>query len=301
MNRHLVAVSQISAVLVASSLGSVLAKLALREVPAFTFAWLQTAFAILLMAVYTFGWRGERIPRGLGAGVWASILWLGIGNFAIVRVLFMLALERLPATTHTYLVNFTGIATMLLSIVILRERPSVQQIAGALVAIAGLRVFFREIPPAAERIGLVYLGIGIVVLASTNNIARRLSVLGGHGLSNNLMSTLALCAGGLPIVLIGLSTDWPPPVHGFAHWNIIAFNGLVAIGFGLAVWNYVLRTLRSYEASILAASTVIYTALFAIPILGERLGADQIAGILLMILGLVLVVIQRRNFVTGPT
>jgi drug/metabolite transporter (DMT)-like permease len=35
--------------------------------------------------------------------------------------------------------------------------------------------------------------------------------------------------------------------------------------------------------------------------LGERLGADQIAGILLMILGLVLVVIQRRNFVTGPT
>jgi hypothetical protein len=56
--------------------------------------------------------------------VWTSLIWIGIGNFTIVRVLCMLALDRLLATTHAYLVNFVGIATMLMSIVIVQERPS---------------------------------------------------------------------------------------------------------------------------------------------------------------------------------
>ena len=47
-----------------------------------------------LLTLYTFGLRRERIPGGLSRGVWASIIWVGIGNFTIVRVLFMLSLER---------------------------------------------------------------------------------------------------------------------------------------------------------------------------------------------------------------
>lgn len=58
-------------------------------------------------------------------------------------------------------------------------------------------------------------------------------------------------------------------------------------------WNSILWTLRSYEASILAASTVIYTALFAVPILGERLALHQIAGVALMLVGLSLVQVWR--------
>ena len=61
----------------------------------------------------------------------------------------------------------------------------------------------------------------------------------------------------------------------------------------MTVWNYVLRTLRSYEASILGASTVIWTALLAVPILGEQLAFNQIIGIGLMIVGLALVQVRR--------
>ncbi|MCB0098311.1 MAG: EamA family transporter, partial [Caldilineaceae bacterium] len=64
------------------------------------------------------------------------------------------------------------------------------------------------------------------------------------------------------------------------------------VGVGLTVWNQILRTLRSYEASILGASTVIWTSLLAIPILGETLDPNQMAGIGLMIVGLALVQVR---------
>lgn len=293
MNRHLTAIAQASAVIVSSCLASVLAKLALREVPPFTFAWLQIAIGGILLTLYTFGWRRERIPQGLGWEVWAYILWIGIGNFTLVRVLFMLSLDRLPATTHAYLVNFTGIVTMLLSIFLLRERPSLVQILGAGVALFGLRVFFREIPPPSEVIGVIYVAVGVLALASTNNIARKLAIATENRLSNYVLSTVAVWIGGLPVVLSGLVTDWPPAVSGWTSWGIILLNAVVTITIGLTVWNFILRTLRSYEASILGATSVIYTALFAIPILGERLALHQILGIALMLAGVSLVQVRR--------
>ncbi len=292
MNAHLTAIAQASAVLIAGSFASVLAKLALRDVPAFTFVWLQITIGGGLLTLYTFAFRRERIPPGLGREVWAYILWIGIGNTMIVRVLFMLALSKLPATTLTYLVNFVGLVTMWMSIVILREKPGAVQLLGAIVAILGLKVFFREIPPPAERIGVVYVAVGVLALASANNITRRLALVTENGLSNSVVSTVALWIGGLPVVLVGLFTDWPPAVSSGRHWGIIALNGVVSITIGLTVWNYVLRTLRSYEASILGTSTVFYTAFFAAPILGERLALHQIAGIVAMLAGVALV--QRR-------
>lgn len=115
---------QASTALVASCLAAVLAKLALRDVPPFTFVWLQIAVGGGLLTAYTNGLRRERLPAGLGRALWLHIAWIGIGNFAVVRLFSMLALARLPATTHVYLINFTGIVTMLMSVIVLRERPS---------------------------------------------------------------------------------------------------------------------------------------------------------------------------------
>jgi len=293
MNQRLIAIAQTSSVLILSSFAGVLAKLALRDVPPFTFVWLQIAIGGSLLTLYTFLLRRERIPKGLSREVWAYIIWIGIGNFTIVRVLFTLSLDRLPATINVYLVNFVGIVTMLMSIYVLRERPSVFQILGAAVAISGLRVFFREVPPPSELVGVIYVAIGVLALASTNNITRKLAIVTDNRLSNNIISTVALWIGGLSVVLFGLASDWPPAVSGWTNWGIIVLNAVVTITIALTVWNFILRTLRSYEASILAGSSVIYTALFAVPILGERLALHQIAGIVLMLVGLFLVQVRR--------
>jgi drug/metabolite transporter (DMT)-like permease len=288
-----IAIAQTLTILVLLSLGTVLTKMALSDVAPLTLAWLSVAIGMIVLSVYTFVIRRESIPRGLGRRIWWYIIAIGVCNFAIVRVMTMLSLERLPATTQTYLVNFVGFMTMGMSIFILKESPTIFQFIGAVVALVGLRVFFDEIPAAYELVGVGYVLIGIVALAYTNNIARKLAVITNYSLSNNIISTMALLIGGSITVLIGLLADGLPAVSGAANWAIILYAGVIMTALAMTVWNYILRTLRSYEASILGASTVIWTALLAIPILGERLALNQIIGMALMILGLMLV--QVRN------
>jgi drug/metabolite transporter (DMT)-like permease len=79
--------------------------------------------------------------------------------------------------------------------------------------------------------------------------------------------------------------DWPPPVVGWTNWGIILLNAIIGVAIVLTVCNYILRTLRSYEASILASSGVIYTAILAVPILGEVLALHQIVGIAMVLVG----------------
>jgi drug/metabolite transporter (DMT)-like permease len=301
MNQRLIAMAQTLTVLLASAFVGVLAKLALRDVPPFTFVWLQIAIGGSLLTLYTFQWRGERIPKSLGRQVWAYIIVIGVGNFTIVRVLFMLALDRLPATTHAYLVNFVGIVTMLMSIVVLQERPSLCQILGVGLAVAGLHVFFRVIPPPSELLGVIYVAVAVCALASTNNLTRKLAIVTHDSLSNTIISTVALWIGGLPVVVMGLLLDWPPPVVGWTNWGIILLNAIVGIAIVLTVFNYILRTLRSYEASILASSGVIYTAILAVPLLGERLALHQLVGIAMMLVGIALVQVRRGLWPGRPT
>lgn len=290
---RILAIIQTLTILVLVSLGTVLMKLALTDVDPFTFAWLSVAVGMVGLAFYTFVIRREQIPRGLPRIVWIYIVSIGFFNFFVARTALTLSLDLLEATTNTYLLNFVGFLTMGMSIFILKESPTIYQILGAVVALIGLRVFFEEIPPPSELWGVFLVLIAILGIAYTNNIARKVAIITHNDLSNNIISSLALLLGGGLLVLVGLAVDWPPQITGSANIAILFYIGLVMIAFCMTIWNYVLRTLRSYEASILGASTVIWTALLAIPILGETLSGNEVVGIVLMLAGLALVQVRQ--------
>lgn len=293
-----IAIIQTLSILILMSLGHVLMKLALNDVDPLTLAWLSVGIGMIILSVYTFAIRREPIPRGLSKQAWLYIIIIGVFNFVIVRVALTFSLERLSATTNIYLVNFVGFVTMGMSIFILKEAPMIFQLLGAIVAFAGLRLFFAQFPSTYELIGVGIVVVAITALAYTNNIARKLAMITDYSLSNSFISTMALLIGGSITVSIGLGTDWPPQVTGWQNWSVIFYVGIVMVGLSMTVWNYILRTLRSYEASILGASTVIWTALLAIPILGEQPTLNQFIGIGLMIVGLSLVQVRRGRLDT---
>ena len=290
---RIVAIIQTLIILIFMSLGTVLIKLALSDVEPFTFAWLSVAVGMIGLAIYTFVVRQERIPRGLPRNVWLYIIAIGFFNFFLARTTLTLSLDLLDATTNTYLVNFVGFVTMGMSIFILKESPTLFQLLGAVIALLGLRVFFKEIPPPSELRGVFLILVGIMGIAYTNNITRKLTIITNNQLSNNIISTMALLIGGGLLVLMGILVDWPPQITGAANYATLFYTGLVMIAFSMTVWNYILRTLRSYEASILGASTVIWTAVLAIPILGETLSGNEVWGIILMLVGLALVQVRQ--------
>ncbi len=297
-NERLVAIAQTLTILVFMSLGTVITKITLEDVAPITFAWVSVALGMVILSIYTFVIRGERIPKGLSREIWIYIIIIGLFNFVVGRITMTISLERLPATTNTYLVNFIGFITMGMSIFMLKESPTIFQVLGALVAIVGLRIFFDEPPTGYEIVGILLILVGITAVAFTNNLARKLGIITENKLSNTVVSTVALLIGGSLLTVIGLVVDGVPRISGWGNWFAIFYAGAFMVAFGLTVWNHILRVLRSYEASILGASTVVWTALLAIPILGERLGLNEVIGMVLMLAGLALVQVRRGNFNT---
>jgi len=276
------------------SLGTIFSKLALRSIQPITLTWTTIAVGLFSMVVYTFVIKRERIPN-LNKQVWIYIILIGFFNFVVSRYTQTFALNMLPAITSTYISNFIGFITMAMSIFILKEKPTIFQFLGAVIAIIGLKIFYIKIPATKEIFAIILILIGITGVAFTNNIARKLSIITNNELSNNIISTLAIVIGGGLSVIIGIALDWPPHIQGIISWGTILYVGIFSTAIGLTLWNKILRVLRSYEASILGSSNIIWTAILAVPILGETLSINQVEGIALMILGLILVQVRSRK------
>ena len=298
MNSRVSAILQALSVLLLMSFGTILTKIVLASIPPLTFAWTSIAVGMVVMSIYTFVIKKERIPPKLGKQVWWFIIAIGVCNFTISRMTRPISIERLPVVTNTYVGNFIGIITLVMSIFILKEYPSIFQVLGAAIAIFGITVYFNDPLQSAEIVGILIILVGITAVAFTNNIARKLAIVTQNGLSNNIVSTVALLIGGSIAVLIGLIFDFPPPVPDLKSWGIILYAGVVNISIGLTVWNHILRALRSYEASILGATTIIWTSLLALWILDETLAPNQWAGMGLLLVGLILVQVRMGTFST---
>jgi O-acetylserine/cysteine efflux transporter len=293
MNKRLLTILQTLGVCILFALGVILMKLGLKSVDAMTLAWLPLAIGMLGMSLYTFGIKRQSIPKKLDRKIWVYIIIIGVCNFTISRMVKPFALETMPANTYSYLTQFQGFVTMALSIAILREVPTIWQLVGAAVAFGGLRLFFLQVPSTAEWLGIILIAVAWLATAYTNNATRKVMLVTHNGIDNNVFSTLTILIGGIAAVVIGLSLGGLPHVPDLVSWGVIFYLGLVWIAFNLTAWNYFLRTLRSYEASILSASVVIFTALLSLLILGEKLALNQVYGILTMIVGLALVQVRR--------
>ena len=290
-----VAIAQALGIIILSQWMGVLAKLALFEVAAFRFVWLQLAVAIVCLVAYTFFWKRERWPSGRARAEWAAMLFAGVVNFGACRVLMTMAIERLPMNTFVFVLSFVSIATMLISALVLGERPGRVQVLGVVLAIGGVRLYFDALPAPDARLGFAWAILVVLGLAATNNVSRwamsRAPVApGGESvpLSPSVYSTVAILVGGLPIVLAGLATDGVPDVGSARNAAIIVANGVIGIALAQTVFNGVLRTLRSFEASMIMSSGLAWTALLAIPFLGEWLTPREVSGVVLVMVGVAL-------------
>jgi O-acetylserine/cysteine efflux transporter len=289
------AIATTLAILLCMSVGSILTKISFSTVSPYTFVYTTILIGMITLAIYTFVIRREKIPfEKISKNTWWLIFQIGFFNFVTGR-LGVLAFAYLPVTTKTYISNFVGFLTMAMSCIILKELPTFYQILGAVIAFSGLRVFFNTPPQGGEWIGILMVIGSIFSIAYTNNIARKVAVDTNNQISNLIISTLAMLMGGSLMVITCIFIDgFPPKISTGFDWVVIIYTGVVTSALGLTVWNSILRTLRSYEASILGATSIIWTSILAVLILNEHLGKNQIIGIAMMMVGIVLVQVRKK-------
>ncbi|KPU62966.1 hypothetical protein EP1X_06305 [Thermococcus sp. EP1] len=199
----------------------------------------------------------------------------------------------------TFILNLTPIFVAILSVLFLKETPSVIQIVGITLVILGVKIFFTEsVLVFNERIGILITlvsGIGWAVYM----------ILMRHYLRENHESVISLTAismgvGALMLLGVTASSGYIT-MPSLKTWGIILILSIVNTAFAFVLWNHALKYLKAYEQSILQNTMLIQITLLAYAFLGETLTIHKVIGMIIVFCGVLLVqlspiVCKNRKF-----
>ncbi len=197
---------------------------------------------------------------------------------AVAALLFFLAIERIPAGEATLLNNTFPIWAVLLSLVLLNERPTIHLAVALAIASAGV---FLVVGGGGVRLGLgrgELLGIASAVVGG----AAVTSMRALRATDNAPTIFFAFTVGGVLVSAPYALGSWP---GSWVPWA-------AALGVGTAAFLAQLLMTEAYgalsvpEAALWQQLTPIASYLWALT-LGERIGAATLFGVLLGVAGVV--------------
>jgi drug/metabolite transporter (DMT)-like permease len=295
LSKHASAVLQAIFVTVLWASSWVLIKLGLRaSLPAVTFAGLRYMVAFLsLMPFILLSSAHRGAIRSLTPKDWGRLALLGVVFYTLTQGSQFLSLAYLPAAMVSLLLNLTPLVVGLFGILFLREHPSAVQWFGIALTIIGVAVYFLPIRvQGVQGIGLLIAVGGVVSNAVSSLLGRQVNRQAYH--SPLIITFVSMGIGSLVLLISGVllqgfgELDWQ-------SWLLIGWLALVNTGFAFTLWNQTLRTLSAVESSIVNSLMMPQIAILAFVFLGETLTGREIAGLVLVGLGVMIVQLRKRS------
>ena len=272
----------------------VLIKLGLREsLPALTFAGLRYTLAFIGLAPFVLlSTKNRAVIASLTRKAWGRLAFLGIVYYTLTQGSQFLSLAYLPAAMVSLLLNLTPLIVGLFGILFLGEHPSRGQWLGIFLTVIGVAFYF--LPLDVNRIhlpGLLIAFSGVVTNAASALLGRQVNRLGTT--SPLVITFISMGIGAVLLLVLGILTQGFGKL-GLQSWLLIAWLAIVNTAFAFTLWNHTLRTLSAVESSIINSLMMPQIAVLAFIFLGESLTGKEIAGLVLVSLG-VLVVQSKKN------
>jgi len=202
----------------------------------------------------------------------------GLSGGAVV-VLYFYALAHIPAGEAGILYNVFPVIAVVLSLVLFRERPSIHLWLAILAASLGVVLVLSQghLGFGFGRGELAALGAAVFAATSANAIRAI------RHTDNAATIFFFFCLAGLPVVLPFALTPLP---GGLAPWALAILMSLLAYG-GQILMSQAYGTLSVSEAAVWLQLLPIVQYLLAVPLLGERVTAPGLAGVLITVAGVV--------------
>ena len=244
-----------------------------------------TASVILLIVALM---RGELVA--IDCDSLLKLGFLGITGYSIAQGLQCLGLSYLPAVSVTFILNFTPIQVLLLSLIFLGERPTKWQLSGVALVLSGAYVFFSERLVGGNLTGIMITlvsGLGWAAYLVSGRLLFRDKEKGTLG-----MTAISMGIGTLFIAGAAFT------IEGFTHislsaWGIILWLGLVNTAFAFLLWNHALKRLEAFEVAITQNTMLIQIAVLSWIFLGEQLTPLKVFAMALVFFGVLIV--QLKN------
>ena len=265
-------------------------RVTLAAVPSATLAFLRLALGALILVPLT--WRGA--PGALSAADRRRIAWMGVLGFAAAFALAHWGLARSTATNAALLIVVEPAAVILLSPLVLGERLTRREGAGAAAAVAGATLVVLDGVPGVSA-ALVPHWRGDLLLALSGVAYAAYSLLGRGVLDRHAAAlvTARSILWGLAALIPLAAAEWLGGAR--PTWTAAAIAGTLYLGvvitaLGYLAWNWALARVEAPRAAIfLCVQPIVGTALGA-ALLGEAPGALTLAGGALIVTGLAVAV-----------
>ncbi len=290
---HLRAILQALLVTFLWSTSWVLIKIGLQDLPALTFAGLRYVLAFLCLLPLLLRSVSRGVVSRLGRRRWLELAVLGVMFCSVTQGASFLALAYLPAMMVSLLWNLTTVAVAFVGVWALAEPLTILQWAGVLLNVGGVLVYFY---PAAdlriEGVGLLAVLLGVLANAGSSVLGRSINRRGD--IDPLPVTAVSMGIGAVVLLTTGLIAQGLPPLNA-RHWVIIAWLAFVNTAFAFTLWNRTLRTLTAVESSIINSTMLGQIAVLAWLFLGEELGPERVAGLLLAGGGTLMVNLRGRQ------
>jgi drug/metabolite transporter (DMT)-like permease len=273
-------------------------RVALENVPPSTLALIRLVIGSLILVPLAVALRRPGAPALSRADRW-RLFWMGALGFAGAFALSHWGLARSTATNAALLITVEPITLLLLAPLLLGERLSRREGAGAALALLGAAlVIANGIPGVSQALVPHWRGDLLLILAGVAYAAYSLigrPVLARHSsLSVTAWSIAWGALAMLPLALIERAWGAVPRLTPAAVAGTL-YLAVVITALGYLAWNYALERVSASRAAIFLNLQPLVGALLGVGLLGEPLTPYTVVGGALILAGLTLTVKGRGS------
>ncbi|MET1034963.1 MAG: EamA family transporter [Arthrobacter sp.] len=230
---------------------------------------------LLLLAVR------RRRPRG--AWWWRSLV-LGTLNMGAFFALVYVAAQLLPASVASTIMATSPVAMMLAAWAVISERPRLPALAGAVLGVAGVAAMLFGGTAAANPAGVV----ASVAAMSMSSIGYVLAKKWGAGSDVLSLTAWQLLAGGLMLLPVAVVVEGAPPELDTRALLAFGYVSVVATAVAFACWFAALGRLGAGTVGLIGLLNPVTGVLLGTALAGETFTGRQVAGMLLVLAGILL-------------
>lgn len=223
----------------------------------------------------------------------------GFLGITVYFVLENIGVDLSTASDASLIVATYPMMTMLLELVVFRTRMPMLRVTGVLLATVGAFLVVRngaEVGGSARWAGDILLLLGGLAWAGYNVLTKRAST-GQNAVSVTYYQTLAGAAGFLLASLLEVG-DWQLP--GATSSVLLVYLAVACSVGGFLLYNYGLRRMASSVAVNILNLVPVFGVLGAVVINGETIRLAQVAGGVIIVVGVTLGLIERGERAPAP-
>lgn len=232
----------------------------------------------------------RRRPHGLW---WGRAAVLGALNIGVFFPLLFLAAYRLPGGTAAVLGAAQPLLVAVLTVALLRDRPTRPALVAAAVAPLGVALVVLRPGAGLDPLGVTAGLAGAVAMAAGLVLTRRWGRPPGTGVL--AATSWQLVAGGLMIVPVAAAVEGAPPVPDGPALLGYAWLGLAGTALAYVLWFRGAARLPVSRVSVLGALSPLTAAALGWVVLGEALDPVQLTGFAVAVAAMVLAQMPGRS------